>query len=117
MVSTRKRNQQNRKLFSQLSERDTDFMIGKSNQDEQTENRDNMLRRCTSRDKASNPAQIILFAQLSHKFLFEFAQVFNMDFISNLDQQREVRHFEFLISWRFDHNNVDHKSFSFHFTA
>ena len=36
MVSAGK-NQQNEKLFSQLSERDTDLMIGQSNQDEQTE--------------------------------------------------------------------------------
>ena len=58
MVSTRKKKQKNERLFSQLNERDTDFMIEQSNQDEHTENRDNMLRRCTSSDKASNPAQI-----------------------------------------------------------
>ena len=33
-------------------------MIGQSNQDEQTKNRDNMIRRGTSSDNASNPAQI-----------------------------------------------------------
>ena len=58
MVSTRKKKQKNERLFSQLSERDTDFMIEQSNQNEHTENRDNMLRRGTSPDKASNPAQI-----------------------------------------------------------
>ena len=34
-------------------------MIGQSNQDDQTENRDNLLRKGTSLDNASNPAQII----------------------------------------------------------
>ena len=58
MVSTRKKKQQNKKLFSQLSERDTDFMIGQSNQGEQIKNRDSMLRRGTSPDNASKPAQI-----------------------------------------------------------
>ena len=33
-------------------------MIGQSNQDEQTENRDNMLSESTSSDNASNPAQL-----------------------------------------------------------
>ena len=58
MVSTRKKKQQNKKLFSQLSERDTDFMIEQSNQDEQTESRDNMICRCTSSDNISNPTQV-----------------------------------------------------------
>ena len=57
-VSTRKKKQQNKKLFSQLSERDNDFLIRQSNQDEQTECRDNMLGRGTSPDNASNPARI-----------------------------------------------------------
>ena len=57
MVFTRKKEQQNKKLFSQLNERYTGFMIEQSNQDEQIENRDNMLRRGTSLDNASNPAQ------------------------------------------------------------
>ena len=41
-IVTRKK-QQNKGLFSQLSERDTDFLIGQSNQDEQTGSRDNIL--------------------------------------------------------------------------
>ena len=58
MVSTRKKRQQNKRLFSQLGEKDTDFMIGQSNQDKQTDSRDNMLCRGTSSDNANNPAQI-----------------------------------------------------------
>ena len=58
MVSTRKKKQQNKKLFSQLSEKDTDFMIGQSNQDEQIESRRYMLCRGTFPDNASNSAQI-----------------------------------------------------------
>ena len=57
-VTTRKKKQQNKSLFSQLSEKDTEFMIGQSNQDKQTESRDNMLRRGTSSDNTSNPAQV-----------------------------------------------------------
>ena len=57
MVSTTKK-QPNKRLFSQLNERDTDFMIGQSNQDEQTESRDNALCRGTSSDNASNLAQV-----------------------------------------------------------
>ena len=58
MVSTRKKRQQNKKLLSQWSNRDTDFMIGQNNQVEQTENRDSMLCEGTSSDNASNPTQI-----------------------------------------------------------
>ena len=58
MVSTRKKKQQKKRLFNQpLSERYTDFMIGQSNQHEQTESRDNMLRRGTPSGNASNSAQ------------------------------------------------------------
>ena len=56
-VSTRKK-QQNKRFFSQLSERDTDFMIGQSNQDEQTGSRDKIICRGTSSDNASNSTQI-----------------------------------------------------------
>ena len=58
MVSNRKRKQQNKRLFSQLSQRDTDFMIGRSNQDEQVESRDDMICRGTSLDNKSNPTQV-----------------------------------------------------------
>ena len=57
MVSTRKQ-QQNKRLFIQLSERDTAFMIGRSNQDERTESRDNVICRGTSSDNTSNPTQV-----------------------------------------------------------
>ena len=46
MVSTRKEKQQNKKLFSQLSEEDVDFMIGQSNHDVENENIDCMTRKC-----------------------------------------------------------------------
>ena len=58
MVSTRKKKQQNKRFFSQLSERDIDFMTGRSNEDEQTESRDDMTCRGTSSNNASNPTQI-----------------------------------------------------------
>ena len=41
-----------------MSERDPDFMIGRSNHDEQTENGDNILCVGTYSDNASNPTQI-----------------------------------------------------------
>ena len=41
-----------------MSERDTDFLIGQNNQDEQIESRDNMLCRGTSSDNVSNPTHI-----------------------------------------------------------
>ena len=58
MVSTRKKKQHNRGLFNQLNERDTDFMIGQNNQDEQIESRENMICRSTSSDNVSNTTQV-----------------------------------------------------------
>ena len=58
MVSTKKKKQQNKRRFSQLIERDTDFMIGQSNQDEQVEGIDNLICSGTSSNDASNPTQI-----------------------------------------------------------
>ena len=58
MISTRKKRQQNKKLFSQLSERGTYFMIVQSNKDEQTNSRDNMICRGTSSDNINNPIQV-----------------------------------------------------------
>ena len=58
MVSIRKKKQQNKRLFRQLSERDTDFLIGKNNQVEQTVSRDNMTDKGTSSNNASKPTQI-----------------------------------------------------------
>ena len=57
MVSTRKKKQQNKRLFGQMSGRDTDFMIGQSTQDQQTENRDDRTCRGTSSDNADNPTE------------------------------------------------------------
>ena len=45
-------------VFSPLSERDTDFLIGQSHQDEQTESRDIVMCRGTSSDNISNPTQV-----------------------------------------------------------
>ena len=58
MVSTRKKKQENTRLFNQLCERNTNFITGQSNQDKQTDSSDDTLRRGTSSDNASNPAQI-----------------------------------------------------------
>ena len=59
MVSIRKEKQQNKNVFSQLKERDTNFMIGQNNEDEPIESRNNMICRSTSSDKVSNPTQVI----------------------------------------------------------
>ena len=37
MVATRKKRQQNKKLLSQLSESDNDFMIGRNNHNHETQ--------------------------------------------------------------------------------
>ena len=58
MVSTRKKKQQNKRLFSQLSEGDPDLMIGKSNHDVQKENRDSVTYRGTSSDNTNNVTQV-----------------------------------------------------------
>ena len=58
MVLTRNKKQQNKRLFGQLSERDIDFMIGQSNQDEHSESKDDMICRGNSSDNSSNPTQI-----------------------------------------------------------
>ena len=58
MFCTRYKKQQNKRFLSQLSERDTDIMIGQSNQDEETESRDNVTCRGSSSDNISNPTQV-----------------------------------------------------------
>ena len=58
MVSTRKKKQQNKKFFIELSEKVFDFLIGRSNQDEQIESRGYILYRGTSSDNANHPVQI-----------------------------------------------------------
>ena len=59
MDCTRKKKQQNKRLFSQLSGKETDLVFGQSNQDERTESRSSMTYRGTSSDSTSNPTQII----------------------------------------------------------
>ena len=58
MVSTGKNKQQNKRLFSPLSERDTDSMIGQNNQDEQIESRYNMICRGISSDNVGNRTRV-----------------------------------------------------------
>ena len=58
MVSTRKKKQQNKRLFGQLSEGDTDFVVGQSNHDVQNENVDNVAHGGTSPDNANHLTQV-----------------------------------------------------------
>ena len=58
MVSIRKKKQQNKRLFSQLSDRDTDFMVEQNNQDEPIESRDIMTCRGTCSANVSNATQV-----------------------------------------------------------
>ena len=58
MVSIRKKKQQNKMLFRQLSEGDFDFVIEQSNHDVQNENVDSMAYRGTSTDNANILTQI-----------------------------------------------------------
>ena len=58
MVSTRKKRWQNKRLFSQLSDRDTDIMIGQNNQNKQVECREDVICRGTSLGKVHNPTQV-----------------------------------------------------------
>ena len=50
--------QQSERLFCQLSERDIDFMMRQSNQDEQLESRGNRVCIGTFSDNVSNPTQV-----------------------------------------------------------
>ena len=58
MVSTRKKKQQNKRLFSQLSERDTDFMVGQSNDDVQNENINSATHRGRCSDNSNSLTQV-----------------------------------------------------------
>ena len=58
MVANRKKKQQNKRVFSQLGEADTDFMIGQTNHGVQIESRDNMADSGTSLDNADKPNQV-----------------------------------------------------------
>ena len=57
IIFTRKKKRQSKRFVIQLSERDTDFVIGQSAQDEQMESRDNMMCRSTCSANISNPTQ------------------------------------------------------------
>ena len=50
-----------------MSERDFDFMLGQSNQDEQIKSRESILCRGTCSHNASNPAQIKYPQVVAHK--------------------------------------------------
>ena len=54
----REKKTENKTFFSQLSERDTDFMIEQSNQEEQTESRDSMICRSASSDNTTSATQL-----------------------------------------------------------
>ena len=58
MVSTRKKRQENKMLLSQLSESDTNFMIGQSNYEAQLENRIITTERTTTLNNTTNPTQV-----------------------------------------------------------
>ena len=58
VVSTWKKKQQYKKHFSQLSEGDTNFMIGQSNHDVQSENIDSVTHRGNSSDNTNNLTQV-----------------------------------------------------------
>ena len=58
MISTRRKKQQNKKPFSQLSERDTYFMMGQSNHCVQNENTDSVIYRITSSGSTNNLTQV-----------------------------------------------------------
>ena len=64
MASTRKKKQQNKKLPSQLSESDADFIIGQSRHEAQTENRSNRADGDTSFLKNANSLNQVSSAQV-----------------------------------------------------
>ena len=58
MVSTRKKRQEKKRLLTQLSDSDSDFMIGQSNHEPQTESRTNTVEENITPNKVNNPAQV-----------------------------------------------------------
>ena len=58
MTSTRKKRQQNKKIFSQLCESDIDFMIGQNNLEAQTENRTNTVEQNVTSTKINSTTHI-----------------------------------------------------------
>ena len=58
MVSTRKKKQQNKKLFCQLDESDADFMIGQSNHEDQAGSKTNVVDIGISSNNMNDPIQV-----------------------------------------------------------
>ena len=58
MVPTRKKKQQNKRSFNQLSEDDTDFMIARNSCEILTENRTNMADKGISSNNVNGPTQV-----------------------------------------------------------
>ena len=58
MVPTRKKKQQSKRLLNQLSELETDFVIGQNNHGVQTENKVNVADKDISLGNTNNPAQV-----------------------------------------------------------
>ena len=57
MVAARKKRQQNKRLLSQLSESDTDFMIGRNNHETHTESGTNTVEKNMTSNNANDPTQ------------------------------------------------------------
>ena len=58
MVSTRNKRLQNKRLLNQLSESDTDFMMGQNNYGAQNENRSNTADGNITLNSTNNPTQV-----------------------------------------------------------
>ena len=58
MVSTKKKKQHNKSLFSQLSECDADFVVGQSNHEAQTSNKTNAVDEGTSSNNITGPIHV-----------------------------------------------------------
>ena len=72
IVSTRKKRQQNKKIFSQISDSDTDFVIGRKNLEIQTESRMGRVEESVTSNNSddSNPVDCsqIVFSILERSF-------------------------------------------------
>ena len=58
MISTRKQRKRNARLFSPLSESETNLMIRQNNHEPQTENRTNTVEEINTSNNSSNPPQV-----------------------------------------------------------
>ena len=58
MVCTRRKGQQNKRIFSQLDEYDTDFLIAQSNHEAEVKNRTNMVDRGFSSNNVNGLIQV-----------------------------------------------------------